>query len=250
MTGIAILCHENGIELVSDGAAYDGYTGELGSIATKVVLLPEYSALMTWRGDGRFMPALQCTIAQQFKSFDSLIDGISVACAHTHELLEHDVGEPIAWSLYFGGWSEARERFETYTVSSREKVAVDGTVLSGFGLTPLPDFHCAPQPSDEVLHRLGLIDEEGRYTLQDWHWLPLFLHAQRLSTAESTPEPDSLVKCAVGALIQLTSVSQNISVTRIIMRYDDPLGEVLTPKDDEVARIKAAVDAALGVPAA
>jgi len=234
MTAIAIYRSQDSIVFASDGASYDPSNGAFTGCTSKVALMPEWSCVIAQRGAGGFLALLRARLGPEVVDFDDLLDRLPT---HTRGLHADFVARGYPYpnvSLFIGGWSEARERFETYTLRSRDislPNAEGGEPFSieAFKLAPLPEFHAAPYPTEELFERFGAGTNALPMTAADLT-LRTVCAARALRCA---PSEEDKCEYVVGGFLQLTILKRNEIASEIVHRWPDPVGEKIDPTRGE-----------------
>ena len=168
MSALVVAINADGIIAACDGACYQHETGAISAFVSKIILLPEYGALIGWTGVGNFGPALRWEINQAISSFDDLVNRFEAVCKHIHgEMFGDNLGPMTEVSCVIAGWSEARRAYEGYRLVSYEKqsigfsnersiarepfksVPLPAAIWSSFSPTKMDDFGLNPPAEDE-----------------------------------------------------------------------------------------------------
>ncbi|KQT60362.1 MULTISPECIES: hypothetical protein [unclassified Aureimonas] len=235
MTAIVITMHDHGFDICSDGASYRPETLELAGLAHKVALLPVYSGFLTYRGVAAIMPIFEAALDDRFTSFDEIVESADVLTHQAAQFVSTIRGQLPDFTIYIGGWSEDRERFELYAISATDrKTNEGGEARKAFVVTPIEWCVIAPAAPREILASLGLVLDDGNFDLTP-SALPKFIHAARLSDIEEGG-------AIAGGFIQETTIRRNTSQTHVLYRYDDVQGDVMIPTPKETADVKRICD--------
>lgn len=233
MSALAILRAEELVVIASDGAAYDGQTGNLMAVVSKVAVMPEWSCIFANRGMGGATAAMQAELrhlaacGEPINEFDDVLDRFPALAEQMHLRALAMPGAPTAhFSFLIGGFSERRRRMESYTVRTRPVGD-----RPPFALVGLPEIHLAPFPSLEAAAQAGITRPQE---LQPGHETVAEDYAVRaVAACRLDRETDDAEGAAgihyVGGFLQLTTLYRGEVHSRIVHRWPDPIGEPIDP---------------------
>ncbi|CAO4196488.1 hypothetical protein [Methylorubrum extorquens] len=238
MSALAILRTESFVTIASDGAAYDGSTGNLMAVVSKVAVMPEWSCIFANRGMGGATAVMQAELqllavrGDTIRDFDDVLDRIPALAERMHRDALATPGAPTAhFSFFIGGYSEQRQRIESYTVRTRPVGD-----RPAFDLIGLQDIHLAPYPSPEAAARAGITRPQelphGHETVAE-DYAVRAVAACRLDRETDEGEGATGIHF-VGGLLQLTTLYRGATFTRIVHRWPDPIGEPIDPTRGEL----------------
>lgn len=216
MSGIAICQETDRIVFVSDGTAYDQH-GVVTGECSKVVLIPECSCVLAQRGVTGFALDLRYEMGM-LSDFDHLLRVVCQAAANVDGIYKRIATCNPNWTVYIGGYSEQRTRFETYLLSSRDRPT--GAALS---LLPFDEPLVAPMPDEAILKQFGILDADEPAE----HLCVRYICAAR--AFKSPNDAKSANTSAVGGFLQLTVLERHRITTEIVHRWRDPVGELIDP---------------------
>lgn len=232
MTAIAIFRLDDGVVIASDGAAYASTTGCLTGLTSKVVLAPEWSCVLAQRGAGGVVQLIRSRIGFEVLTFDDLLDvivGVAIDVYDSYKVFGYD--DDARFSLFLAGWSETRERFETYQLRTHGHEAhAEGTgevlVVEPFQLTPLPFVYLAPG-GGEHMERFGVMEAIAAND-------PIPATVRAVCAARQLRNvSDEAAEHCVGGFIQLTIVRRDKVESTIVHRWPDVIGEPIDPTRGE-----------------
>ena len=236
MTAIVMLRAEDRVTIGSDGAVCD-LDGRLISLASKVVLLPEYGCVIGYRGAGGFHRFLGNAIdACPAENFEDLAAALPDVMRATWEwfrsVFPDHPGKSFAIAI--AGWSAQREKFELYRSGSAER-QIEGIAEEAkpFEIVPIEnDLYCAPLPQREQIERLGITFETSGPE-DDMGLAIKIIAANRASRHRSLDDPEAgAPQHNVGGFIQLTTLFAGGISTQIVHRWRDRMGELIEPQED------------------
>lgn len=221
MTAVAILRTADGIVVASDGIAYEAETGNVAGFTSKVILAPEWSAVIAYRGAGGFGQMLRSRLGVEVMNFDTMLAQLPSVALPLWLEYRFSYQEDCHFSLLIGGWSDARQRYETYVLRS-ERVTFDDGVQEPFTLTPLPSAYLAPTPTTALMRDFGVLEAVARDPIAGA--VRAVCAARRLENA-----PGEAARFAVGGFVQLTVLTRDAVESRVVHRWPDPIGEPIDP---------------------
>lgn len=214
MSACNIIRLEDSIHMFTDAASYyaDGSLGELGQ---KVSILGHLNCAISCRGPNGFGEELAQAINGAYQSFDELVESFALAVGNFYYMGRDtyalcDTGPEV--EVFLAGWSESRDKPESYVVTSHD--------LNGEPWTLLPLGPIAIAPYDEALaERLGRLEPSenvGEIGVA-------LMEQQRLVKAPHAG--GGPVVAGVGGFLQWTAIRRESISTGILKRWDDALGE-------------------------
>lgn len=235
MTAFAMVRMTDRIITAADGAVYMP-SGHVAGFKSKMLHLPNVGAVLTCQGPAALLPYVNMMLVAKVRGFDDVLELAPAAVRHAYEEVVTEIHGWGPFYLAIGGYSEARQRFETYYVRSidREEGGPYGLPGNAWELMPAPEFFAAPWPGDEACARVNcetapppgphLIDSE------------LFaLKAVAGGRFEPCGGEHGMVRgrCYVGGFIELALTMRDFSQARIVHRWPDRLNELIDPDDGE-----------------
>jgi hypothetical protein len=227
MSSAIIRRAENGVEMFTDGAVVDA-TDNYVLIGRQSIAyaFPHVPCIMTALGSIHVLFSLLCVSSSSWTSFDCVVDRIGRDVRDAHQYaFDHriDGAREVNSQVYFGGWSESRERWETYGVLICHHDV--GSTPKVYGL---PSLFCHPYPhSDADREFVGIPSKDelidiGQFEID----IDRLLAWQRIT---GEPLADGTMMYGVGGFVQHTAMTKEGISTRIIHRWDDPIGEPINP---------------------
>jgi hypothetical protein len=235
MTAIAIVRGSEGVAFATDGVACD-IEGRAAALVSKVALFPEWSCVLANRGTALATARMQLGLQRvaysgviRINGFDDVLRYLpDVAQALHEEILKEGAHYPH-FAFMIAGYSAERDRFESYSLRSREfryQIGDEEVVQVPYTLGELPDMHFAPFPSQESAILAGL--PRPYEPMQDGRMIAVrAICAARLDPGGS-PD-DSVEQHHVGGFVQLTTLFRDKITSEIVHRWPDPLGHRLDP---------------------
>ena len=228
MTAHAFLTAKRHLIVASDGAICN-LSGEILAIRSKVALVPEWSAVIAFRGYEVIAESL-LYVTRHVGTFDEFVDEVGPALRTVidHAQDSSDDMSDAHGSVLFGGWSESRQIFESYRVGSREREVLDGDASSftePFTVSSLREAYAAPGPRQDLYAQFGIgapcdtVEEEKKYA------------ARIICAARAGQSPDD--PYAIGGFVQVTFATRDAIETRIVHRWPDLIGERVDPSRGE-----------------
>jgi hypothetical protein len=235
MTCIVAARTDEMIALSSDGALVDSKTLNLLANCSKVVLMPECSCIIAQRGAGGMLQALRWRLGVPF-DFDDILQHIVGITREINVDIVREYTFERQWSLVIGGWSDSRERFELYSLRSRDFEMPNGLsggvdTIPAFTLYPIDGFIASPMPTSEQLLPFGV----------DWNNLTMdaISLTQRVACAtRGMPEAAQntgaeLSGFMIGGFLQTTVLYRDHITSSIVHRWPDVIGEKIDPTRGE-----------------
>jgi hypothetical protein len=235
MTCIAIVRDTaNGVYIASDGVCYDDNGIVLG-FDSKVVLIPDWNCVLGSTGAGQFGLAFRQQSALDIHSFDDLIKCVVKRAQAVHQRYVDHYGFDDRVTLVLAGWSDARQRFETYKLCSHEDndYADPPVEQAPWSLISLPYIWSSVAPRPEDAPRFGLnwpnLDGGGVT-----HAIGMTARLVCAARARSGPLPavdikDTARAYACGGFLQLTTLTRDCITSEIIHRWPDRVGSTVDP---------------------
>ncbi|KRE22565.1 hypothetical protein ASE66_25580 [Bosea sp. Root483D1] len=216
MSACNIIRTDEAIYLFSDGASYYG-DGTLGAVGQKVSILAHLNCAISCRGPKGFGEELAQAVNDSFGSFDELVESFALAVSNLYAIGREgyalcQTGPEI--EVYLAGWSDARNRPESYVVTSHSLYgpAWELQPLGPVAVSPFDadlEARCAAlEPSDDIIATGVALIEQQRLV--------------RGSHAGAGP-----AVAGVGGFCQVTIIRPQSIQTAIVKRWDDRIGEVL-----------------------
>ncbi len=210
----------NGVFAAADGVFY-GSDGRVRGFGSKILLMPESNAVIVAQGMGLLLPALRFEIGFRATDFDQVTEALPAAFESVIRGLRRESGVETNGALYLGGFSPARERFETYRIASKSDPDTPA-----FTLRPTAYAEGSPWPDADLTARYGLDDPEIVAS-------PFDIAARFLACARHIACPldgdSSIAAFQVGGFAQVAMVTVEGCSTQIIHRWPDRVGELIDP---------------------
>lgn len=216
MSACNIIKTDEAIYMFTDAANYCG-DGTLGAVSQKVSILAHLNAAISCRGPRGFAEELAQAINGEFDTFDALVDSFALAVSNfyvvgrgQYELCS--TGPEI--EVFLAGWSDSRERPESYVVCSHGLHGEPWTLipLGPIAVAPFDadlDARCAAlEPSDDIMATGVALMEEQRKV--------------RGPHAGAGPSV-----AGVGGFCQMTVIRPQSIQTAVVRRWPDQVGEPL-----------------------
>lgn len=244
MSALAIIRGDTAVVIASDGAGYDGATGELRAIVSKVAMMPECQCIFAGRGLGGATAAMENALRQlaargaRLVTFDDVLEVFPTLAAHLHAEAEATADVPTThFSFMLGGYSARNERLETYTVRTRAFVAPDanGRMVERppFDLIALPSVHLAPSPNIESAAAVGI--QRPQEMTDEYAFEATSYAARAVAACRLDRETDPMEGAAgihfVGGFLQVTTLTETGVISEIVHRWPDTVGQPLDPKN-------------------
>jgi hypothetical protein len=249
MTAMNIVKRHDEIILITDGAGY-AQDGTLLCAASKVDLLPHFSAFVMQSGGSAWTPAIIAMFGFIATDTDDLFDKAAGLLGDIQDKYAGISAEPLGRVL-FGGWSNNRQQMRLGCVYSEEasNLQQDGNGSEVI----LPEAYTLQEfEGDQLLTQPAIsaqlwIDAMGGPIYDLKQIVDVDDFASNLLAAQRTI---GMPHRGVGAFGQITKITQAESTVRIFERYEDKLGDVMTPLsfDWKARRAKRAIKAAGGIP--
>lgn len=220
MSAICMIRGANGVFAADDGVFY-GPDGRLRGFGSKILLMPESSSVIVAQGMGLLLPALRFEIGFRATDFDLVTEALPASFESIIVGLRRESGVETNGALYVGGYSPARERFETYAIGSKP----DRDTLP-FTLRPTAYAEGSPWPDAALTARYGLDDPE--IVASPFDIAARFLACARHVACPMDRDP-TVSAFQVGGFAQVAMVTVEGCSTQIIHRWPDQVGEFIDP---------------------
>ena len=245
MSAVAVAVWDEGVIVAGDGVCSDPDTGEVGGLFSKVITLPERNAIVAWCGIGTFGHRLNLAIAQQYPTFDELLDAFPEICEGVHTDFVDEFG--LYWaptvqlecSVVLAGYSTSRRRHEAYRLVSYVKESTNGVTgeksfLEPWKLIPISYLYCSHAPRPELLKEFGLETVDGPVDLAGL--CIRFICANRAESGQ-TNKDDPLNAgrfYSVGGFVQMAYMQGDTIQSWIAHRWpEDVPGQRIDPSKGE-----------------
>jgi hypothetical protein len=218
----------------ADGAGTHPETGQIIGSVSKILTLPNMSAVIGISGMGGFSNLMQWFLPPHVTDFDGLIEVFAELVQVTYN---HIVFSDIAAygmfdsSVVVGGYSEARQKYEAYRVVTYPKTSAvaagEERVLEPFVLHPVSDkgMWSSTGPSVEVMKRFGVID--GPEGDDDAALITRMICASRMESGKAV---DQGVTFNAGCFVQIAMMQRYHSQSWIAHIWpDDVIGKTIDP---------------------
>lgn len=224
MTACVFITGSNGIEVFSDGAAYDD-DGVLGHYSLKVDLLPHIPAIVFARGGGSVTDYAKRYLSI-LPTFDDMVTQMASAIKRASIMGKIVANDPLNIGVIIGGFSESAQEWQAWRMGAR----ADGgeIVPESFKADRLPSFYAEPWPDAASIEAVGLGTEDDfrwNHTVSDGIAL---MEAIRRSEQQLHPDSD-MMGCLCGGFVQRSVVTMEMTATEIVHRWPDKIGEKMNP---------------------
>jgi hypothetical protein len=245
------------ILVLSDGASYLP-DGQLIGTASKVYPVPSWPGIVAGRGPTLAPALLGQHLALAFPTWDLMVQFAADALPSMVEACAVMMQSGTI-ELVLAGWSQERNRPETYLIRCDDELPpgstqadVDALIASGgiypgaFELCELPAVVCGPMIRPEARQATGYsgIADHGSSTAA--------LADMRLALETQRHDP-SLAFCCVGGFALLTTITPDRVNQEIVHRWpEDQIGQLIEPTpitDWKTWRTALAIESAGGIPA-
>lgn len=215
MSAVNIFLFADRIDVWTDGACYDA-GGLLVERASKVGFLPHLSGIVATRGPAIATPLLAHYLGAKFETFDDLADQFGEALASIVDQSApafEDCDHGPAFEAYLAGWRQEGPP-EAYRSTSLQPGRVER----------LPGITVAPG-DQAIFERM-----KQEYPGIDDNWLarpPIGIRMMELQREMIRKEqvPGRGIICGIGGFVQLTMISRQGTMTQILRRWPDEIGE-------------------------
>lgn len=237
MTAINVAVQRDRLHVLTDSAHYFS-NGVLYGFAPKAFPVPSWPGIVAARGPSFAAPILGQALAITFRSFDALVEGVSKALPDMLRLMPAmDDPNLSPVELILAGYSKSRDEMESYLIRTSRALPPGMTddemealrereqiiEPDAFELIRLPQVAVAPLPDACDLEDAGLDgvdpDDGPEKVIRG---LRLCIEIQRHMT------PGGYY--SVGGAGQLMTLDKNGITTRELCRWDDQIGEPITPE--------------------
>lgn len=231
MTAINLIRQRRRACIMTDGAGYD-INGVVRAFYQKVATIAHLRAAVAVRGSAVAPMLFAAEFGARFRTFDELVEqGGSVAEA----VYDGNFGA-ITWSghveleLFLAGWSESRNRPETYWLVSDDSHSRAALGVNAWEFIEAEPFQVAPVPTPELLaaQNFDVTDIERVDPVRDGLKV---MEAQRRFVGEM--QTDGIARgpvSAVGGFVNLTEIREDGISQRIIHRWNDIIGQRINPE--------------------
>jgi hypothetical protein len=222
------------ILVLSDGASYLP-DGQMIGTASKIYPVPSWPGIVAGRGPSLAPALLGQHLALAFPTWDSMVqlveDALPAMVDACAVLMQSGTIE-----LVLAGWSQERERPETYlircddelppgaTQADVDALIADGGIYPGaFELCELPAVVCGPMIGHEAKQVTG-------YTGIAEHGSSVAALADMRLALETQRHDPTLPFCCVGGFALLTTITPDKINQEIVHRWsEDQIGELIEP---------------------
>ncbi len=231
MTAINMIRQRRRACILTDGAGYDSQ-GIVHGFYQKAVPIAHLRAAIAVRGPALAPVLFAAEFGLRFTSFDDL-----VALGGRHAETVYDrffglltAGGHVELEIALAGWSESRNRPETYWLASDQSRSESMLGVPAWEFAGAEDFAAAPMPSAELLEEQGfdVDDIESVDPVADGLKV---MEAQRrfVGNLRAVGASDGSVS-AVGGFVTLTEIREDGVSQRVIRRWNDRVGEMIQPE--------------------
>ena len=241
MTAIAIVRTEGGIAFATDGIAYD-QRGHTAAIVCKTALFPEWSCVIANRGSALATARMQFGLqrlaysgVRHLTGFDDVLAVLPDASRVLHEEILREQNSYPNFSFMIAGYSAQRDRFESYSLRSRDfsyEIGGKNMLQPAYTLGELPAMHFAPTPSKESAARVGM-PAPGEPILSAESLAIQAICAARLDRG-ATPDAPMDEDYSIGGFVHLTTLHRTGIASEIVHRWPDVIGQPINPHREEL----------------
>ncbi|KQQ23734.1 hypothetical protein ASF53_05265 [Methylobacterium sp. Leaf123] len=231
MTAIFMARMPDGIVAASDGALY-GRDGALTAVVSKLVLMPEKNCVVTLQGPWFYHVALRAGLGEAM-DFDGVLARIVDLTANAWLAADNDYGYSRAFAMLIGGFSEARQQWETYWLNS-EPWEPGGLQepYKAWELTPALATAWTPGYGREACAAAGLdpdrpLGEQGMGCAEIAVRIICAGRQQRIPIHGD----EANGTCQVGGFVQIAQINRGTAWTEIAHRWPDGIGTRLDPSN-------------------
>lgn len=154
---IVLLPRHRQLIVASDGASYD-WAGVVSLIASKIRAMPHWPGVITGTGEVAALEWIALSAEMDFATFDDAVAGIEAALPG----MVRDSGHDLQFEIALSGWSHARRRPESYSISTIDNGGPSSTpeqdadsreagLLAPWKLMARPTVSNTPVPTTELL---------------------------------------------------------------------------------------------------
>lgn len=240
MTAIFMARMPDGIIAASDGAFY-GQDGTLTGVVSKLVLMPEKACVVTLQGPYFYHVALRAGLGEAI-DFDGVLGRIVDLTANAWLAAANEYGYSRAFAMLIGGFSEARQRWETYWLNS-EPWEAGGMQepYEAWELTPAMATAWTPGYGREACAAVGMdpdqpLGEQGMGCAEIAVRIICAARQQRIPIHGD----EANGTCQVGGFVQLAQINRGSAWTEIAHRWPDVIGARLNPMSGPARPLPAA----------
>lgn len=233
MSAVLVIRGENMITVFSDGGMYESRSDlRLTGMKSKVHKLAHLSLVFGGLGRAALVSLIDHNHSHDWRSFDHCVEVFRSNAIEEFDreiriifnemqrgVHERDEDRDVIGMLFLGGWSDVRQRFETYTLSidSDESTPVKE-------LIPAAEAIYFPVPDAASLQAVGFDPADVRFG--DFDEAPLrFMEAQRETEVEFSKTRGHIV----GMFVEQTILTRDFIHNRIVKRWPDRIGELIQP---------------------
>lgn len=229
MTAINMIRQRRRAVILTDGAGYDA-NGVVRAFYQKAIAIPHLRAAVAVRGSANAVGVLAAAFGARFTTFDDLVaNGGAVAQSVYDEFFAMftNYGETEI-EIHLAGWSEARNRPETYVMASDEAPSLAVMEMLPWTFTEADDCSAAPLPTDEAMAAQGLsVSAVERFDpVSDGLRV---MEAQRRTRGSALSRGNGVEVYCVGGFAMLTEITESGVSQRIIHRWNDRVDELIDP---------------------
>jgi hypothetical protein len=222
MSAFVINRQTDGVVILTDGALCtksDDY--KLSSLLSKIWPMPHISTVVCYVGSVNVFSLLVLNHGPEWASFDYMLEVLprDLEYAAT-QALSYWPGAGTAVMIAVAGWSDARNRWESYSIGVGGSLPED----EWFVVHPLHPLTYMPSITDEA----DAIARE-RANGNGLQYLREIMEQQRLQKLESANGPERGAVFSVGGFIQETYLTKECITTKIAKHWPDAVGFHINP---------------------
>jgi hypothetical protein len=248
MTAINFVRRRDGLHFITDGASYL-LDGTLVAIGSKVHVLEHLPAVIAIRGPTIAGPILSGVFRERYATFDALVDDVEELLPDLYERSLHLFADAqTELEVYIGGWSEARRRYEVYSINTydqserlaeyADEIGIETKFAPPFKLLHVDtEVFIAPCLPEGAIER-GF----GEKPFSSVDAIPIDAFARTILELQRERKlalfPDMPAAHYVGGFAEVTTVTRDRVESRVIHRWDDDVvGELIEPEPIDWAEV-------------
>jgi len=239
VSSILVLRQPSCISMVTDAASYNS-AGIVEQISTKIAVLPHLNAAIYTRGPANTTLLAAYDMGRMFGSFDELVDRLEAFATDFYERrASHFVhNEFPEIELYVCGWSAKRSAPEGYLIrccfadsnfhDNPEWLTKGGTYTAApFKVQTLAKLCASPGVTPEDMKQAMF---PSHLEVEELDPKVAGLHLFHIQRGKLGTRPDQVNFYAVGGFAMLTTIRENEITQSILKRFNDKVGEPITPE--------------------
>lgn len=221
MTVGVFIVHDNGIEIFSDGAAYDD-AGIFGEYSNKVRTAPHLSAFAFAWGSGNAARLVKDKLVH-LETFEMMIEQLDNCVELSMAEARLIYGDHVNLGAVIGGYSEKSQEWQLWYSAISQPLNEE---LQYYKLRKLGSFFANNYPSEAKLAEFGF----GSFDAFKWDYEVAdgirFMEAVRQSP-DRLHAHNEVIGCFCGGFIERTIIERDAAYSQIVHRWPDKIGEVM-----------------------